>query len=112
MRTETFKGTIETAFGQKVVPAIDFSGSYEAYENYSEVPQSEKLTEKDMLNAVNNARKASARASEITKLTEAYKPDEKTAAVNTLVKTLMKLHGLDEATARGMVESIGGAVAK
>lgn len=96
MKTVSFDGTIGTAFDKtEIKPALPFDGTYEAYENYTDVPADEKLSEKDILEVVNNARKASARAKAIkeTLLGAGYKEvDRKSAEFqrNEMVSNLMK----------------------
>lgn len=59
--TEQFDGTIESAYGNKLDTALSFSGSYEAYRSLNDVPAEEQPSAKDILQLVNNKRKANAR---------------------------------------------------
>lgn len=96
MKTVSFDGTIGTAFDKtEIKPALPFAGTYEAYENYSDVPTDEKLSEKDILEVVNTARKNAARAKEIKSalLAAGYKEvDRKSPEFqrNEMVANLMK----------------------
>ena len=95
MTTETFKGEIETFMGEPVNPKLKFEGTYQAYKNYADVSVDEKLSEKDMLKIVNDARKTTERAkrmAEVLKENGYEKPDMNTpeAQRNLMVKSLMK----------------------
>src|SRR5262245_15861989 len=62
MKTEKFSGTIESAYGKPVSPALKFEGEYNAFENKEEVASKNELPSDDELVAfVNNKRKANAR---------------------------------------------------
>ena len=113
MKTETFKGEIGTAYGEKLKKTLPFSGSFEAYENYAEVPEKEKLTEKDMLEVVNEGLKATKRAAVIQETLDQAgiaKPDPNSpeALKNQMVKTLMKAKKLDEESAIAMATDVLG----
>jgi hypothetical protein len=109
MTTETFKGTVESAYGKQLPAAVAFSGSYEAYQTYDEVKAAnDVLSNEEMLAVVNAKRKASARAKATVEALQAAgieKPDAnspETIKAN-MVKMLMKLHGVDEATATSIL---------
>ena len=62
MKSETFKGTIESAYGNPLPSALKFEGSFEAYESYDEASTANDLPSRDeQLAFVNNKRKANAR---------------------------------------------------
>jgi hypothetical protein len=62
MKTETFDGVMENAYGKKLDAPIAFSGEYEAYENHAEVVSAkDELNEKEVVDFRNNQRKANAR---------------------------------------------------
>ena len=110
MKTETFKGTVESAYGKVLPSAVSFSGSFEAVEKIEEIPDDEKLGPADILNVVNAKRKAAARAKATLEALNAAgieKPDPNSPVVMraNMVKTLMKLHNLDEATATRILEA-------
>jgi hypothetical protein len=63
MKTESFEGTISSAYGNPINPALTFSGTYDHLENLSEVPAGERLTPDEELTVINNKRKASKRQS-------------------------------------------------
>lgn len=112
MKTETFSGTIETAYGNSVSPAVKFSGSFEAFETEVEaIEKNEGLTEEERLTVINNKRKASARATASTKALEAagiYKPDPNSPDVlkNSMIATYMKLQKVDRETAEKIVAGL------
>lgn len=62
MKAESFKGTIESAYGSPLATAIKFEGSFDAYESYDEASTANDLPSHDEQVAfVNNKRKANAR---------------------------------------------------
>lgn len=71
MKTEKFNGEIRNAYAQplsfypqfkdKANAAIAFNGEYTSYESPEEVPDEEKLTADEILDVINNKRKANAR---------------------------------------------------
>ena len=62
MKTETFKGTIESAYGQPLDSPLKFDGSFQAYESYDEAKTANDLPNQDeQLAFTNNKRKANAR---------------------------------------------------
>jgi hypothetical protein len=70
VKTETFQGVIESAYGKPVSEygkqPIAFNGSFEAYEKHEEIHPSELPNNDDVLSWVNNKRKASKRQSAMT----------------------------------------------
>lgn len=72
MKTETFSGKVETAYGQTLSKAIPVSGTYEAFESIEEVrAKNEYPSDKDVLNFVNSRAKQNARAAATTAALEA-----------------------------------------
>src|SRR5947209_2934020 len=63
MKPETFSGTIETAFGNKLPAALPFTGKFDAYETPAEIREKgDWPSESDIVKMVNTDRKMSARA--------------------------------------------------
>lgn len=112
-----FEGTVGTDFeGNTIKPALTFKYNATVYANYDEVPADEKLSAKEMTQAVNAANKAAARAKATTKaLNDAgyKKPDANDPSVvrANMIKLTMKLYNLDEATATKIVEASAASVA-
>lgn len=110
MKTETFSGTIENAYGKPLATAVKFEGSYEAFENHSElVAQNELPSNQEIVDFKNNQRKANARQkamAEALKLAGIEKPTLENDAdlrFATLVKTIVasgKSKEVAEQTAR------------
>ena len=62
MKTEKFSGTIESAYGKPVSPAIKFEGEYSAFESVEEVrTKNEYPSDDEVVTFVNNKKKANAR---------------------------------------------------
>jgi hypothetical protein len=73
MKTETFKGVIESAYGKQLSDLgkspLSFSGSYEAYESITEVRNSRDFpSDEEIVNFVNNKLKAAARQKEMNRV--------------------------------------------
>jgi hypothetical protein len=115
MKTETFKGEVASAYGETLPKAIAFSGTFEAFENYDEVVKANEIpSNDDVVGFVNAKRKANARAKATTAALEAAgisKPDPNSPEVlkSNMVKNLMKMKNLDEATATQIVNGLLGA---
>ena len=63
MQTVTFKGNVETAYGQTLPKPVSFEGIYEAFEAYDEVVKANEIpSNDDVVKIVNAQRKANARA--------------------------------------------------
>lgn len=105
MKTETFKGTVESAYGKVLPSPVSFSGSFEAFETFAEIQAAkEEPSNDDIVGIVNAKRKASARAAATTEALQAAgiaKPDVNSPDVirANMVKSLMKLHNISEAVA-------------
>lgn len=112
MKTETFKGEVSSAYGETLPKPIAFSGSYEAYESYEEMQgKNDVPSNDDVLSFRNNQLKANARAKATTAALDAAgiaKPDPNSPEVlkSNMVKNLMKMKGLDEATATQIVNGL------
>ncbi len=117
MKTETFKGTVESAYGKVLPTAVSFNGTFESVEKLEEIPDDEKLGPADIINVVNAKRKAAARAAATTEALQAAgiaKPDPNSPDVmkENMVKMLMKLHpGLSADDAKNALEASIAAVA-
>jgi hypothetical protein len=57
MKTETLKGTIESAFGVKLPSALEYNGSFEAYENVSEVRAANDMPSDDEVVSFRNTQR-------------------------------------------------------
>lgn len=95
METIKFSGIMENAYGNKLPKPLAFEGQYEAFETLEQVPDSEKPSEDELLNFVNNKRKANARqksmndvltANNIVKPTLADSPE---LQISTMAKVLL-----------------------
>jgi hypothetical protein len=116
MKTETFKGTVESAYGKVLTSAVAFSGSYEAVERVDEIPDDEKLGPADILQVVNAKRKAAARAKATAEALQAAgisKPDANDPATirETMIKSTMKLHNVSREVAERIQKMSEEAVA-
>jgi len=93
MKTETFAGTVENAYGQPLSTAIKFSGSFEAYESIEEVKEkNEYPKDSEIVSFVNAKSKASKRQAAMTSALEAAgitKPDLSDSGVQ--LKTMVKV---------------------
>lgn len=116
MAETEFKGKVGTDFeGNKLKEPIEFTYEATQYKTYDEVPVESKLSPGDCLAVVNASEKASARAKATAKtLTDAgyTKPDPNSKDVIrvNMIKSTMKLFGVDEATATQAVDGIAAAV--
>jgi hypothetical protein len=115
MKTETFKGTIESAYGATVSPSLSFNGEFQAYENVTEIragndfPNDEEIT-----SFVNNKRKANARQKAMQVVLDAagYVKPTLESDVQLQLRTLIKVFvasGKSEAEARNIAETTLGA---
>lgn len=115
MKAETFKGEVASAYGEVLPKAIPFSGSFDAFESYDEVKSANELPSNDeVLGFVNAKRKANARSKATIAALEAAgisKPDPNSPEVlkSNMIKNLMKMKSLDEATATQIVNGLLGA---
>lgn len=114
MKTETFTGKVESAYGKVLSTAVSFSGSFEAVEKIDEIPDDEKLGPADIISVVNAKRKATARAAATTEALQAAgieKPDPNSPVViqATMVKLLMKQHNISEDVAKQILNAASRA---
>lgn len=118
MKATKFEGSVSAAYGKELETPVSFSGQYDSYETFDEAKTAnDLLSNEEQLNAINAKRKAAARAKATTAALDAagiQKPDPNSPEVlkETMVKNLIKLQGLDEATAKSMVEGMLAATAK
>jgi len=62
MKNETYKGTIESAYGNILATALKFEGQFEAYETIDELKTANDMPSNDeIVKFVNDKRKANAR---------------------------------------------------
>lgn len=112
-KTETFKGTIETAYGDKLATPLAFSGEYEHLTSVDEIPADEKLSTDDILAVVNNKRKANARQAAMNAVLSENNIQKPTLENNpqlqlrTMIKTL-RAAGRSEAEATALAENVLG----
>lgn len=93
MKTETFSGTVENAYGQALTAPIKFSGSFDAFESIEEVKEkNEYPKDSEIVNFVNAKSKASKRQAAMTAALDAAgitKPDLSDSGVQ--LKTMVKV---------------------
>jgi len=79
MKTETFSGVVENAYGEKLTTPVKFTGTFEAYEKYEDMQAKNDVpSNDDVLQFRNNQLKANARQKAMTEALEAAgisKPD-------------------------------------
>lgn len=117
MKTEKFKGTIESAYGSPLATALKFDGEFEAYADYDEAAAANDLPSRDeQVTFVNNRRKANARqksmqaaldAAGVAKPVADETPEGKIVAGRVMVKQLVAT-GFTEANARQLIETTLG----
>jgi hypothetical protein len=62
VKNETFEGVMENAYGKPLATPIKFGGTYEAFESRDEIVAARKdLSDKEIVDVVNNKEKANAR---------------------------------------------------
>ncbi len=59
--TTEVSGTIENAFGKRLATPVEYKGEFQKILSFEAIPDDEKLSNKDILGVVNEARKANAR---------------------------------------------------
>ena len=115
MKTDTFKGSVATAYGRTLPEPIKFDGSVELYESVEELRNSKDWPEdKEILSFVNNSRKAAARAKATQDSLTAAGIEKPTLEndVQLQLKTLIKVYraaGKSDDEAREMAETSLGA---
>ena len=113
--TTSFEGVIENAYGEKLsdcsyeegktpVSKLEFSGTYEALQNFESIPEKEMPDQKDILLFVNNARKANERQKAMQKVLDdagVKKPTlkDKDFQIKSMIKVLVAA-GKSEAVAK------------
>ena len=114
MKTESFKGTIATAYNQTLSTPIAFEGTFEAFENIGEVREkNEYPSDEDVVNFVNARNKANARQKAMTAALDAagiVKPTLENDAdlrFKTMVKTLVA-GGKSQAEAEALTKQMLG----
>ena len=114
MKVETFSGTIESAYGNPVSPALKFNGSFEAYESVDAVRSGNDYpNDEEILSFVNNKRKANARqkAMQVALDTAGYVKPTLESDVQLQLRTLIKVYvasGKSEAEAQQIAETTLG----
>lgn len=115
MKNEKFTGTIESAYGKAVSPAIKFDGTYSAFENVQELTDARKYpTDADIIQFVNNKEKANARQKAMQAALDAagYEKPTLESDVQLQLKTLIKVfiaNGKTEQEAVNIAETTLGA---
>lgn len=113
MKSETFKGTIESAYGNPLATALKFEGSFDAYESYDEAATANDLPSRDeQLAFTNNKRKANARQKAMTEVLTAAginKPtlEDPQFQLKSMIKILVTA-GRSEAEATQLAEATLG----
>lgn len=113
MKTETYKGTIESAYGSPLATALRFEGSFEAYADFDEmVTAQDGLSRDEQVAAVNNKRKANARQKSMQAALDAAgisKPtlEDPQVQLKTIIKALVA-SGRSDAEATQIAESTLG----
>lgn len=113
MKSETFKGTIESAYGSPLPSALKFEGSFDAYESYSEAQAANDLPSQDeQLTFTNNKRKANARQKSMQAALDAAgitKPtlEDPQVQLKTIIKALVA-SGRSEVDATAVAEATLG----
>jgi hypothetical protein len=116
MKSESFSGSVASAYGETLPKPVAFSGTYEAFETFDEVKGANELPSNDeIVTMVNNKRKANARAKATQAALDAagiQRPDPNSPEVlrKTAIATLVKLYGMDEGVAASIID--GAQVAK
>lgn len=79
MKTESYTGTMENAYGQTLAAPVKFNGTYEAFESYEELEKAGEIPKgSEIVDFVNSKRKANARQKSMVAALEAAgisKPD-------------------------------------
>jgi hypothetical protein len=113
MKSETFKGTIESAYGKTLPQKLTFSGSFEAYENVQELRDANVFPkDEDIVAFVNAKEKANARQKAMNEVLSAAgieKPtlEDPQVQLATIVKAL-RASGRSEDEAIALAETTLG----
>ncbi len=115
MKSETYSGTIESAYGSPLPTALKFNGTFEAFETLDEVRSANEYpTDVDILAFVNGKRKANARQKSMQAALDAagiVKPtleNDVQLQLRTMLKVLIA-SGKSEPEARQTAEAVIGA---
>lgn len=115
MKTETFSGTIENAYGKPLPEPVKFNGTFEAFQSIDEVrSKNEYPKDTEIVNFVNARAKANARQKAMQAALDAAgieKPtleNDKSLQYKTMLKTLVA-SGKSEAEADAIARSLGFA---
>ena len=113
MKPQSAKASIEKAYGEKLANPLNFTYSWDSLETMEEVKTAnETLSNEEIIDVVNNRRKASARAKETEKQLKAIgiekpgKDDPRTVTAQFL-RSLINA-GKDENEARELAKTILG----
>jgi hypothetical protein len=113
MKTETFKGTIESAYGRTLPNKLTFSGEFEAYETVDELRAANKYpSDDDIVSFVNAKEKSNARQKAMNETLNAAgieKPtmDDPQVQLATIIKAL-RASGRSEEEAISLAEGTLG----
>ena len=100
MKQETFKGSVGSAYGEKLPKEIEFSYSVNQFENYNELTQQSAVpSNQDIVDFVNTRNKNNERAKAMTAALEAAgysKPDpnDPIVAANTMIRNIEKMENM------------------
>jgi hypothetical protein len=114
MKSEKFSGTIESAYGKPVSPALKFEGDYQAFETISELREkNEYPSDDEIVSFVNNKRKANARQKSMQAALDAAGYEKPTLETDPQLqlRTLYKVFvaaGKPEAEAKALASSTLG----
>ena len=95
MKTVAFKATTETAWGKPLSTPIEYNGQFQAFQTIDEVRAVGEFPSNDeIVNFVNNKRKAAARSKALTTALEAAGYEKPTMETDVLMqlKTLYKVY--------------------
>jgi hypothetical protein len=110
MKSVTVDVKVENAYGKELPTPVTFSFDFEEYETRSEIPDGERLTDDQYVQAVNARRKANKRAKETEKQLKAagiQKPDPNSPDVirEQQIKLIQKLHSVSSEVATQIFEA-------
>jgi hypothetical protein len=109
MKSETFTGSVGSAYGEKLAKEIKFSYSVDQFENYNELEAAKEIpSNADVVDFVNTRRKNNERQSAMTKALEAAgyaKPDpnDPIVAAQTMIRNLEKMENMQPQQKQMMV---------
>lgn len=109
MKSETFKGSVGSAYGEKLPKDIEFSYTVENFENYNELEAAKEVpSNQDVVDFVNVRRKNNERAKAMTAALEAAgysKPDpnDPIVAAQTMIRNIEKMENMQAQQKQMMV---------